>query len=122
MRRRAASRKHQALRCEPVNGFEQHRVVRCFLQLGLPNIARACALAFGPEHFAKMRGYLWIRPLGQRASEELFRLFELAEAIVAPAHAVQDEWILWCERVSLFDELHTLFRPLGAVDERVAER
>ena len=107
---------------EPANGFEQHGVVGRVLQLRLPEILRQRTLAFRPQHFAQMRGDFRIRPLLHRLPQILLGFVELAEPVLRPADAVEDERIVRRERKRALDQREPLGDPRRAVDERVAER
>ena len=107
---------------ETPDRIEQHRVVRRFLELRLPDFPGAATLALGPQHFAQVRGDLGIRAFGNGAPEKLFGLVEVPKAKMRPPHAVENEGVRRRERVRLFDELQAFGRALGAVDQRVAQR
>src|SRR5262249_7740034 len=59
--------------CESTNRFEKHGIVRRLLELRLPHIASARALALGPQDLSQMGGDLRIRTLRERAAQKFLR-------------------------------------------------
>src|SRR5208282_30989 len=75
-----------ALARQPTNGIEQHRIVRRFLELRLPDFLRVIALALGPEDLAEVRRDFGVRPFGQGAAQEFLRFAQVSETEIRPAH------------------------------------
>src|SRR6185312_9104879 len=109
-------------RREALDRFQEDRVVRCRLELRAPHVARASLLALRPQHFAQVSGDLGIGAAGERALQEGDRVVEAAHPEQRPAHAVEDERVVWRDLERALDQRVALVEALRAVDERVAER
>src|SRR5690349_7022472 len=80
-------------------------VVGILRERGAPDLLRLVALPDLPQHFAEMRGDLGIVSRGIGGLEVLQRLARVAEAIVHPAQAVEDERIVRLELERLLDQV-----------------
>ncbi len=107
---------------EAPHGLQQDRVVGRGLQLRLPDLLCAGALALRPENFTQMRGNLGIGPDLERALEVGFRFRQSAQLEQCPSHAVENERIVGRQLERFLDQLMALGYPRGPVDQRVPQR
>src|SRR6185436_2910640 len=93
----------------------QFFISRVVAQRIAPDLFGLALAAFRPEYFAQMRGDLRVRTLIECTLQILQAFGMIAEAIVHPAHAVENERVLGRKLERLLDVAARLREPIGAI-------